>query len=145
MRCDPEPGHPGYTGPAQIMKSPSGHTRQLIQPAFGSTESGERLGSEQREDIQPCLLCAFDHGHRLLGQMHNMNLGVLGPCFGQRPNLAREVEFLPLQAGNLFAPLSAERQALNDPAVRPPEFSTPHAHTATPPFLYPPRPSPPLP
>jgi hypothetical protein len=45
MRCNPEPGHPGYTGSAQIMKSPTDHARELIQPVFGSTEFLEGLGS----------------------------------------------------------------------------------------------------
>jgi hypothetical protein len=53
-----------------------------------------------------------------------MGLGVLGPRFRQRPKLAREIDFLPLQAGNLFAPLSGERQKLNNPAVRACNFSS---------------------
>ena len=30
VRRNPEPGHSGHTGPAQIMKPPFGHTRELI-------------------------------------------------------------------------------------------------------------------
>jgi hypothetical protein len=51
MRCNAEPGHPRYAGPAQIVKAPPRHSRELIQPTFCSTEFPEGLGSEQREDI----------------------------------------------------------------------------------------------
>jgi hypothetical protein len=78
MRCNSKAGHPGHTDPAQIMNSPSGHTRQLIQPPFGSTESREGLSSEHREDIRPSLLCVRQYGHRLLGQVYEMGLGVFG-------------------------------------------------------------------
>src|SRR5262245_5268208 len=77
VRCEPESSHPGYTGPTQIMKSPSGHTRQLIQPAFGSTESREGVSSKKGENIRPTLVCVRQHGHRLLGQVYEMGLGVL--------------------------------------------------------------------
>jgi len=79
MRRHPKPSHPGDAGPAQIVKAPSGHTRQLIQPAFRSTEFLERLGSEQRKDIWPPLVRAFEHGHWWIGQVYDMGLGVLGP------------------------------------------------------------------
>src|SRR6266566_889843 len=36
----------------------------------------------------------------------------------------REIEFLPLQAGDLFTPLSCERQKLNDTTVRHTDFSS---------------------
>jgi hypothetical protein len=36
----------------------------------------------------------------------------------------REIEFLPLQAGDLFTPLSSERQKLNDTTIRPTDFSS---------------------
>src|SRR6266516_3409241 len=43
MRCDAEPGHPRYAGPAQIVKAPPRHSRELIQPALCSTELLEAL------------------------------------------------------------------------------------------------------
>jgi hypothetical protein len=51
MGRNAQPGHPRHAGPTQIMKPPSGHSRELIQPTLGWTESLEELGSELREDI----------------------------------------------------------------------------------------------
>jgi hypothetical protein len=79
MRRNSESGHTGYAGPAQIMQSPSGHARQLIQPSFNSAKFLEGLGSEQRENIWPPLACAFEEGHRLVRQVDDVDLGVLSP------------------------------------------------------------------
>jgi hypothetical protein len=38
VRSNPEPGHSGHTGPAQIMKAPFGHTGELIQAPFAPAE-----------------------------------------------------------------------------------------------------------
>src|SRR5262249_50175855 len=124
MRCNPKPGHPGYTGPAQIMKSPSSHARQLVHPAFGSTKFLEGLCSEHRQDMCSWRPRAFQHGKRLRGRVTHWGLGFLVPCFGERPTAAREIDSPPLQAGTLSAPLSGERKKLNDPAVRLTDFSS---------------------
>ena len=31
VRRNPEAGHPGYAGPAEVMKAPPGHSGQLIE------------------------------------------------------------------------------------------------------------------
>jgi hypothetical protein len=72
-------GHAGNAGPAQIVKAPPRHSRELIQPAFCSTEFLEGLGSEQREDIWTWLVRVCQRGHRLLGQVYDVGLRVLGP------------------------------------------------------------------
>jgi hypothetical protein len=46
-----------------------------------------------------------------------MSLGILRPGFGDCPNSACEIEFLPLQTGNLFTALAGERQELNDATI----------------------------
>src|SRR5262245_42116778 len=56
MRRNPEPGHSRYASAPQIVKAPPSHSRELIQPAFCSTEFLEGLGSEQRKDIRPRLV-----------------------------------------------------------------------------------------
>jgi hypothetical protein len=78
MGRNAQPGHAGNAGPAQIMKAPPRQSRELIQQPFGSTEFLEGLRSGQREDIWPRLVCARQHSHRLLGQMYDVGLCVLG-------------------------------------------------------------------
>jgi hypothetical protein len=31
VRSNPKAGHPGYAGPAEVMKAPPGHSRKLIE------------------------------------------------------------------------------------------------------------------
>ena len=47
MRCNPKAGNSRNAGPAQIVKPPPRHSRQMIQAAFCATEFLERLCSEQ--------------------------------------------------------------------------------------------------
>ena len=79
VRCNPQSGHPGYTGPAQVVQAPPSHAGQLVQPALGSAKLVERFGSEPRQDIWLPLACAFQHGDGLWAEMDYMGLGILGP------------------------------------------------------------------
>jgi hypothetical protein len=63
VRRNPEPGHPGHAGPAQVMKPPSGHCAELIQLAFGLAELIKRFGSKHREDEWAALVCPHQHCH----------------------------------------------------------------------------------
>ena len=62
MGGNAQPSHAGDASPPQIMNSPSGHSRELIEDTFGSAEFLERLGSEQREDERPPVVRALHRG-----------------------------------------------------------------------------------
>ena len=74
-----EPGHARDAGPAQIVEPPPSNTGELIEDTFGSTEFLEGLGSEQREDQRTIPVCALQYGQRLLGEVHDVRLGILRP------------------------------------------------------------------
>ena len=50
MWRNPESGHPGHAGPAQIVKSPFGYSGELVEPSFSSAKLSEGLGSQNGED-----------------------------------------------------------------------------------------------
>jgi hypothetical protein len=73
----------------------------------------KRLSSEQG----PPLVGTFQHSHRLIGQVHDMRLGILCPLFGDRPNSVREIELLPLQTSDFLSALSSECQKFNNSPI----------------------------
>jgi hypothetical protein len=79
----------------------------------------ERLSSEQ----WPPLVYTFQHSHRLIGEVHDMRLGILCPLFGDRPNSVREIELLPLQTSDFLSALSGECQKFNDNPIRSADLS----------------------
>src|ERR1019366_1796442 len=56
-------------------------------------------------------------------QVNQVRLFVLSPGLGQCPNLTIEVKFVPRALRNLFAALASQGENLDDPAVRPPDFT----------------------
>lgn len=74
-----EPGHARHAGPAQVVEPPPSNTGELVEDTFGSTESPEGLGSEQREDQQTIPVRARQYGQRLLGEVDDVRLGILRP------------------------------------------------------------------
>src|SRR5262249_30608221 len=44
MRRNAEPRHARHASAAQVMQTPAGHPRKLIQPSLGPTERQKRLG-----------------------------------------------------------------------------------------------------
>ena len=79
MGRNAQAGHSRYTGSAQIVNAPPTHSRELIQPAFSSTEFLERLHSQQREDKRSPLVGAFQHRERLIGEVHDVSFAILCP------------------------------------------------------------------
>jgi hypothetical protein len=79
MRRNAQAGHARNARPAQVVQSPPGHPSALIEQAFGSTEILKGLGMQQREDQRPALVRALQHRHRLIGEVHDVRLGVLTP------------------------------------------------------------------
>jgi hypothetical protein len=47
MRRNAQPGHARHAGSTQIMETPAGDTRQLIEEAFGMSKVLEDLGSQR--------------------------------------------------------------------------------------------------
>ena len=77
------------------MEPPASDARQLIKKAFGISEVLEGLGSERRKHKRLAPACSFEHRQCLLGQVHDVRFGILGPCFWDRPNLLREIQLIP--------------------------------------------------
>jgi hypothetical protein len=124
MWRNPKSRHPGYAGPAQIMEAPPGHPRELIEPTLGMSEVLEGLGTEQCEDKRPSPVCTFQDGQCLLRQVHDVRFGILCSCFGDRPNPFSQVQLLPMKAGDFLAPLSGERQKLDNRTIWTTDFSS---------------------
>src|SRR5215208_5887491 len=99
------------------MKPPSSHSGELIQVAFGPAELVVRLSSEYGEHKWAALFRSHQHIDRLVGQVDNVLLGILGTHLGQCPDAPREVQFVPLHPCHLFAPLSCYRQELNNSSI----------------------------
>ena len=119
----PKPGHPGHARPAQVMEPPPGHPGELIKQAFGSTEFLEGLGSEQREDERPSLVCAFQHAHRL-----SRTGGRCAPWHSlfviwELSKPAARDPALPSQSGDFLAALARERQEFDNATVWPTNLS----------------------
>jgi hypothetical protein len=91
MGRNPQPGHPGHAGSAQIMKAPRGHPRKLIEPTLGIGEVLEGLGSEQCEDKRSSLVYPFQPDQCLPRQVDDVRFGILCSVFRDRPNLLREI------------------------------------------------------
>src|SRR5258708_26064894 len=104
------------------MKSPGFHAANLIKIPFGFAETLERLASVHGEDKWLRLFHALEDSDRLLRQVNDVRLAVLGPGLGQGPNLTFEVKFVRGALGNLFAALPSQSEELDDSAVWPPEF-----------------------
>src|SRR5258708_35194468 len=99
------------------MKSPGFHAANLIKIPFGFAESLERLASVHGEDKWLRLFHTLEDSDRLLRQVNDVRLAVLGPGLGQCPNLTVEVKFVRGALGNLFPALASQTEGLRDSSL----------------------------
>src|SRR5437870_3366185 len=92
MRWDSKPRHSRYASPAQIMQTPALYTRQFIELALGPAERTERPGAGYGEYELSRSCHPFENRQRLIREVHDMGLGILGPGIRQEPYPPVEVE-----------------------------------------------------
>jgi hypothetical protein len=118
VRRNPEPRHPRHAGPAQIMQAPPAHPRDLVELTLGMAKVLKGLSSERCKYRRASLARAFEHGQCLPRQMHDVRFCILCSGFGNSPNSLSQVQLLPMESGDFLAPLSSERQKLNNRTIR---------------------------
>lgn len=74
---DTEPCHSGYAGPPQVMKPPTGQTRQLVKLSLRSAEVLEGSGSGVRKNEPAALVGWAENGYGLIRQVNFMHFGIL--------------------------------------------------------------------
>ena len=81
MRRNPQPGHPGHAGPAQIVEPPSSHPRELIESTFGMVKSWNGLFPSNVK-TNGLAVCAFQYDHCLFRQVDDCSLAFFVRALG---------------------------------------------------------------